>query len=71
MPLSRLHIDRLNRAEQCAAFLMTLQDCMSRELYIKLSTFHADVTAELEDRAAADRAKASLPGDWGTGNSRF
>jgi hypothetical protein len=58
--LQVLHPDRLNRAEQAAAFLMDLHAFLDPELWVKLSTFRADVLVALEDMATANERQACI-----------
>jgi hypothetical protein len=47
---------RLKEAEQCAGALLRHKELLPLELLIKLESFHADVTALLEDREDEDNS---------------
>jgi hypothetical protein len=56
--LSVLTTGELHATERACEYLMQLHDrhqAIDRDLYVKLSTLFADVCAQLEDHAAAER----------------
>jgi hypothetical protein len=47
---------RLKEAEQCAGALLRPKELLPLELLVQLESFHADVTALLEDREDEDNS---------------
>jgi hypothetical protein len=53
--LRQLTTAELSKAHQAADYLCGIPARLDRELAVKIDTLRADLTAEIEDRAQADR----------------